>query len=53
MGDSFQYLQQRHERQEKSQITLQIFMSTVCRLLFTPGENAYLMVVIMLKDTVL
>lgn len=40
MGDSFQYLQQQHERQEKSQITLQIFMSTVCRLLFTPGENA-------------
>ena len=32
---------------------VQIFMSMACKLLFTTGENAYLMVMAMLKNSLL
>jgi len=49
VGSVFQQWQQSHEERATFHMAMQIFMSTACRLFFTAGENAQLMVVTMQK----
>ena len=53
VGGVFQQRWEWHERQAIFHVAIQAYTSIACKLLFITGENAYLMVVSMLENSVL